>query len=67
MSTVESDTLYVVVMESPTATQAVMGLTIPFNKQKGSVTGTVVFEGRYLDMLEDGCEGILEYLSENGK
>jgi len=20
-----------------------------------------------LDMLEDGCEGILEYLSENGK
>lgn len=27
----------------------------------------VPFMVRVLDMLEDGCEGILEYLSENGK
>lgn len=67
VSTVESDTLYVVVMESPTATQAVMGLTIPFNKQKGSVTGTVVFEGRYLDMLEDGRLYHLGFGSQKGK
>lgn len=67
VSTVASDTLYVVIMESPTSTQAVMGYQIPFNEQQGSVTSTVVFEGKYLDMLEDDRLYHLGFGSQKGQ
>lgn len=69
VNTAVSDTLFVLIMKSPTDPVAVMGYQVPFEEGKvGSINGKVVFPEAYLnEYLNKNDSYCLAFTSQKGK